>query len=163
MSTGNRLALVLGAAIVMAAGAGAAQAVTTSEYLMKAGASDKFEIETAKLEMTSADPKLKHFASMMVTDHTKSTAMVKAAAMKAGLHPKPPMLDAKQHSDLAALKMAHGSARDTLYVTQQKAAHDDALALQKGYSMSGSSAPLKMTAAKIVPVVEKHIGMLSGM
>ena len=163
MAIGNKLAIALGATIVLAAGAGAAQAVTTSEYLMKAGASDKFEIETAKVEMTTADPKLKHFANMMVTDHTKSTAMVKAAAVKAGMHPKPPMLDPKQTSDLAALKMAHGSARDALYVTQQKAAHDDALALQQDYSKTGSSAPLKMTAAKIDPVVKTHIGMLSSM
>ena len=144
--------------------AGAANAATpTKEYVMKAGASDLFEKKSSTLELQSSDPKIRDFAKMMVTDHTKSTAMVKKAAMRSGLHPKPPMLDAKQKSDYAALSAAHGADRDHLYITQQKAAHQDALALHQDYADGGAKPALKMVASNIVPVVQHHIEMLNGM
>jgi putative membrane protein len=75
---------------------------------------DKFEIEFAKLETASTNPAIAQFANQMITDHTKSTQMVKQAATADKLKPKPPMLDAKQAMDLAALRGANGAARDTL-------------------------------------------------
>lgn len=140
-----------------------AKAQPTPTYLMKAGAGDMFEIESAKVVLDSANPKIHDFAQMMVTDHTQSTEDVKAAAMQAGLHPAPPHLTPKQNSDLAALRAAQGPARDALYVKQQKMAHSAALMLQSGYATGGSVKPLRMTAAKIVPVVKHHIGMLQTM
>ena len=155
----------LGAAAAMAALlAGAAMAATpTKVYVMKAGASDLFEKKSSTLELQSSDPKIRDFAKMMVTDHAKSTAMVKKAALRSGLHPKPPMLDAKQKSDYAALVAARGADRDQLYITQQKAAHQDALALQQDYADSGAKPALKTAASNIVPVVQHHIEMLNGM
>ena len=58
---------------------------------------------------------------------------------------------------------ATGTERDALYVTQQKEAHQMALALHQGYAANGTSAPLKAAAAKIAPVVQSHIDMLNGM
>lgn len=160
MNFSSRIALAVAATVAMA---GIAHAVPTPEYVAKAGASDLYEITSSKLVTTSPNPKLKRFATMMVTDHNKSTAMVKAAAMKSGLRPRPPMLDAKQRADVAALRAAHGAKRDSLYITQQKMAHQDALALQKDYSTTGDAAPLRAAAGKIVPVVEHHIAMLEAM
>ena len=155
----------IGMAVAAAAlAAGAATAATpTREYLMKAGASDLFEKKSSTLELQSGDPKIRDFAKQMIADHTKSTAMVKSAALHSGLHPKPPMLDAKQKSDYAALTAAHGGDRDQLYISQQKAAHQDALALQQDYADSGARPKLKMVASNIVPVVQHHIEMLNGM
>lgn len=144
--------------------AGTAQAaLPPADFVKKAGASDLFEVSSAKLETSSKNPKVRAFAAMMIKDHTESTAQVKAAAMKSGLKPKPPMLEPKQAADLAALKQVSGAARDTLYISQQKAAHQDALALHKE-NAAGSSAPaLKAASAKIGPVVEHHINELSAM
>lgn len=154
--------LTLALAGMMLAGAAHA-ALPPADFVKKAGASDLFEITTAKLETSSKNPKIRAFANMMLKDHTKSTADVKAAAIKSGLKPKPPALEPKQQADLAALKQATGTARDTLYVTQQKAAHEEALALHKD-NAAGSSAPaLKAASAKIVPVVEHHLHELSGL
>ena len=110
---------------------------------------------------TTKNPKIRSFAQMMVTDHSKSTADVKAAAQASGLNPKPPALDAKKSAMIADLTKSSGSARDQLYVTQQKAAHQEALTLHKGYATAGDTPALKATAAKIAPVVEHHIEMLS--
>jgi putative membrane protein len=136
----------------MPAAAIAAPAMTSATY----------EKQSSTLLMQStANPALKTFAKEMITDHTNSTAALKAAAMKAGLHPAQPKLTAKQSSDLAALRAATGTARDTLYIQQQKAAHQEALALHQDESSTGTAAPLKAAAAKIVPVVQHHVDMLA--
>ena len=156
-------AMILAAMPVMASAQMAAPMPATT-YVMKAGAGDLFERESSEIVMGSTkNPKLKAFAKMMVSDHTTSTAEVKAAAMKAGMTPKPPMLDAMQKRNIAALKAASPMKRDALYITQQKASHQQALMVQQGYATSGSVAPLKMAAAKIVPVVEQHIHALDAM
>ena len=138
-------------------------APTPKAFVMKAGASDKFEISEAKLMMMSKNADIVSFATQMKTDHTKSTDMVKAAAKADGLMPAPPMLDANQQHDLAALTAKHGKARDMLYITQQKAAHADALALMQTYSASGTAPHLKDAAGQITPVVQSHVDMLGKM
>jgi putative membrane protein len=144
-------------------GAASAQSVSPAQFVAKAGASDKFEIESAKLETASSNPDVAKFANQMITDHTQSTQMVKQAAMADKLTPKPPMLDAKQKSDLAALGAANGTARDTLYVAQQKMSHTAALNLMQGYASNGTATNLKTAAGQIVPVVQMHKDMIDKM
>jgi putative membrane protein len=151
------LALIATPAIVMAA------PMSNSAYVMKAGASDMFEIQSSQAVMDSQDPKIKDFATMMVQDHTQSTADVTAAASQANVTVAPPKLSAKQTRDLAMLTKATGPARDALYVKQQKVAHQEALTLHQSYANTGKAAPLKAVAAKIVPVVQHHIEMLGTM
>jgi putative membrane protein len=151
------------AIFAIASMAGTAQAAPLSTYVMKAGAGDLYEIMSSKLALQSTNPKVKSFASMMVDNHTKSIAVVKAAATRSGLKPKPLALTAKQKADIAALKASSGADRDALYLTQQKAAHREALALHKNEAAIGSAAPLKSAAKKIVPIVEKHISLLDSM
>uniref|UniRef100_UPI0035CA74D9 DUF4142 domain-containing protein n=1 Tax=uncultured Sphingomonas sp. TaxID=158754 RepID=UPI0035CA74D9 len=155
--------IVMMTAAVLAASAPvalSAKALPTPAYLMKAGASDMFEIESAKVVLESPNRKIHDFAQMMVTDHMQSTELVKAAATEAHLHPAPPQLSPKQQHDLAALRSARGPARDALYIRQQKLAHSDALMVQSGYASGGSVRPLRMAAGKIVPVVKHHIAEL---
>ena len=154
--------LTLALAGMMLAGTAHA-ALPPADFVKKAGASDLFEVTAGKLESSSKNPKVRAFAAMMVRDHTKSTSEVKAAAIKSGLKPTPPALEPKQAADIAALKQASGAARDTLYIAQQKAAHQEALALHKDNAANGSAPALKAASAKIVPVVEHHIHELSGM
>ncbi len=156
--------LTLAAMIALPTGAAIAQAPAGGTYVTKAGAGDQYEIQSSRLLLTSTkNVKLRSFATMMVTDHTKSTADVKAAAMRAGLHPAPPKLDAVGIKDVAALRATTGIARDRLYVEQQKAAHQRALNLHQTYAQSGTAAPLKTIAASIAPVVQTHITELSTM
>ncbi len=134
-------------------------APTPKQFVAKAGASDKFEITEAKLMTGSSDPQVRMIAQHMIADHTDSTAKVKAAAMSDGLKPMPPVLDAKQRRDIAALKMAKGKKKDRLYMSQQLPAHQDALALMQGYSSAGTAPALKQAATDIAPVVQSHIDM----
>ena len=141
-----------------------AQAMTGKQYVTKAGASDLYEKQSSTLVMASTtDPKIKQFAQQMIADHTDSTNQVKAAAKQAHMTVAPPHLDAMGSSNMAKLRAAHGSARDAMYVEQQKASHQMALQLQQDYSTNGTVAPLKAAATAIVPVVQSHVDMLNTM
>lgn len=109
------------------------------------------------------NPGVKSFAREMIKDHTDSTAKVKAAARKSGIAVAPPKLDPAQAQMLSKLRAAHGTARGRLYVSQQKMAHQQALALHGGYAEHGDRPALKAVAGDIAPVVQHHIEMLAGM
>jgi putative membrane protein len=53
-----------------------------------------------------------------------------------------------------------GAARDSKYIAQRMAAHDQALAVQKAYAMGGTAPALNAAATEIAPVVQQHIHML---
>lgn len=155
------------AAALIAAPFVAAQAqtpTTAPAYVKAAGASDKYELDSSKLVLaTTKNEALRTYANMMITDHTKSTADVKAAATGAGMTVAPPMLDATGMRNVAALRVLKGTARDRLYVMQQKTAHQKALALHQGYAANGDTPALKTVAGAIVPVVQHHGEMLASM
>lgn len=141
----------------------AAQVTTAKAFVTKAGASDLYERDSSKLVVGSANSGVKAFAQEMIKDHTDSTAKVKAAAMKSGIAVAPPKLEPAQAQMLAKLRAASGSARDRLYVSQQKLAHQQALALHQGYAQQGDKPALKAAAGEIAPVVQHHIEMLSSL
>lgn len=157
--------ILFAAAVAMAPTAVyAAAPMSATTYVMKAGAADQYEIQSSRLMLQSThDAAIRRFANRMITDHTASTAQVKQAAMSAGMHPAAPMLDATGRRNMAALRATHGTARDHLYISQQKTAHQKALALHQAYAADGSVPSLKSAASGIVPVVQSHIDMLSSM
>ena len=142
----------------------AAQVMAPAEYVMTAGASDLYEKTSSQMVLESTqDPKVREFAQMMVSDHTKSTADVKAAAAKSRVRAAPPRLTPLQTELIAELRAEQGPARDAAYVAQQKASHNQALAVQQAYAAGGTAPALKAAAATIVPVVAHHVEMLKTM
>ena len=142
----------------------AAQVMTPTDYVATAGASDLYERTSSQIVLeTTADPKIRSFAQEMITDHGKSTAMVKAAAAKSRITAPPPRLTPLQAELVAQLRAERGPARDAAYVAQQKTAHGQALNVHKAYAMEGTAPALKSAAASIVPVVQHHIEMLMTM
>ncbi|HEV7343594.1 MAG: DUF4142 domain-containing protein [Sphingopyxis sp.] len=134
-----------------------AAAVSTAEYVAKAGAGDLWEIESSKvLLVKSKDAKVRAFAEMMIDHHGKSTAKVKAAAASAGVEAPAPKLAPDQQKMLADIQAADTAGIDKIYLDHQKTAHAAALALHQGYAASGDAVALKQAAAEIVPVVEAH-------
>lgn len=156
--------ILMGLAATMIAAPAAAQVMAPAEYVKIAGASDLYEITSSRTVLeTTADPKVRSFADMMITHHTRSTADVKAAAAKAKLRPAPPALTPAQTELIAQLRAENGPARDAAYIAQQRASHNQALAVQQAYAREGTSPPLKTAATKIVPVVQQHIALLKTM
>lgn len=141
-----------------------APAPAPATYVAKAGASDLYERTSSQLVLQSTrDAKIRDFATMMVRDHTKSTADVKRAATAARVRVPAAKREPAQARMVAELRRATGAQRDRLYVTQQRTAHQQALALHDGYARNGTAAPLKTVAAATAPVVQHHIEMLQGM
>lgn len=128
---------------------------------MKAGQSDSFEIQSGQLAASKAKrADVKAFGAQMVKDHTKSTEMVLAAAAKSNLPAAPPALRPDHQDKLSQLQAASREAFDSLHAFQQLQAHEEALALQSAYAQNGDDTNLKNAAAKIVPVVTKHLDRL---
>ena len=131
--------------------------MTAQGFADKQAASDMFEIESGKLAQSMGkSQEVKDFGAMLVKDHTKSTADLKAAAGQANGVTVAPKLDAMQQSNLDALKNA-GDQFDTTFKQQQVQAHEMALANLQGYAQNGDSEPLKQFASKTAPVVESHL------
>jgi putative membrane protein len=154
---------ILFAAAALIPVAAAASPMSSKAYVMKAGASDLFEMESSKLMSDSTNPKITGFAQMMIGDHSKSTADVTAAAQADKLPPMTPALTAKQQAMIDALKAKSGKARDALYAKDQVAAHTATLAFQKDYADSGTKPHLKAVAGQIVPVVEQHLKLANAL
>ena len=158
-----KIPMFLAPALLVAAPA-VAQVMRPAEYVATAGASDLYERTSSQIVLeTTADPKVRSFAQMMVAEHAKSTADVKAAAAKSRVAAAPPKLNPLQTELVTELRAEQGPARDAAYIAQQKASHGQALNVQKAYAAEGTAPALKAAAAGIVPVVEKHIDLLKTM
>ena len=63
----------------------AAAALPTSDYIMKAGQSDQFEIQEGQMASSMAkSPSIKSFGMMMVTEHQKTTETLMKAISDMG-------------------------------------------------------------------------------
>lgn len=129
------------------------------DFVNRAGRSDAYEIEAAKLAQANASSQaVKDFAAEMIKAHTESTARIKAAAAKASPAIAPdPALTPDQSEDLAELARKKGAEFDKEYIDDQVDAHEDALALMRDYAEHGDTPSLKAAAAEIAPVVSKHL------
>ncbi len=141
-----------------------AQIPSPAEYVATAGASDLYERTSSQVVLeTTQNPRVRNFARMMIDAHAKSTAEVKAAAMKSKVKAAPPKLMPVQAEMVAKLRAEKGAARDAAYIAQQKAAHNKALTMQQAYARQGTAPALRAVAGRIVSVVENHIMMLKAM
>ena len=148
----------------LAASPAAAQVMTPAEFVATAGASDLYETQSSRMVLESTqDPKVRSYAQMMIDDHAKSTAQVKAAAARSRVRAAPPKLSPLQAELIAELRAETGPARDMAYVAQQRASHNQALAVHQAYAAGGTAPALKAAAAGIVPVVQHHGEMLKAM
>ena len=122
-------------------------------FVENAARSDMYEMQSSKLaETRSKNPALKAFARMMIRDHTRTTAQLKAH-LPAGITP-PTDLDARRSGMLDNLR--EGKDFDSRYVAQQVTAHGEALTLMRGFAKRGDDAGLKMVATKAVPIIQHH-------
>lgn len=132
---------------------------TGQEFADKAAKSDAFEIASAKLAREKASsPDVRSFASMMIEDHTASTAKVKKAADEAnpGITPDPTLTE-DQDGKLADLRKLTGADFDKAYADQQVDAHEKALSLMTLYADKGDILSLKQAAGEIAPKVQEHL------
>ncbi|MBA3667902.1 MAG: DUF4142 domain-containing protein [Sphingomonas sp.] len=139
--------------------------MAAADFTATVAGSDMYEIEAGKLaqSMGSTDA-IKKFGAMLVTDHSKSTAMLKTAAAAASpAITLPTAMPAEHQAHIDALKAAKGAEFDRLFVEQQKAGHQKVLDALKGYAAGGDTPSLKTFATKSTEVVEHHIEHVNNM
>src|SRR3546814_21200307 len=90
---------------------------------------------------------------MMSDNHGESTAKVKAAADAASITVPAPTLDPEQQRMLDEIKAADAATIDAVYIRNQQAAHDAALALHRAYAPGADTPGLQAVAGAIVPVI----------
>ena len=140
------------------AAAAAMAAPAAPDYVMMAGASDLFEIQSSQVALQKTqNAEIRAFAQMMIDHHTQTSAEVMAAAKAAGLNPAPPALPADKQQKIAMLQSTAAAGFDAAYMREQLAGHSEALALHQSYAANGDAAPLKRVASKAVPIVETHL------
>ncbi|MBU2341193.1 MAG: DUF4142 domain-containing protein, partial [Alphaproteobacteria bacterium] len=109
-----------------------------SEYVAMAGASDLYEIESSRLALQrSTDAQVQQFARRMIDHHTETTNAVMEAARSAGLNPPAPQLMPMQREMMDTLRSRDAASFDGAYLSQQRRAHQMALALHSGFAERG--------------------------
>jgi putative membrane protein len=132
----------------------------TQDFVTEAAGTDMFEIRSSKLAVKRADPATKSFAQQMITDHTKTSVEIKQmlAAEKATAA-TPKKMTSDQQSMLHSLRALHGNQFNKEYISDQIAAHKQAVDLFKRYADGGDDAQMKAWAVKTRPVLEHHLMM----
>jgi putative membrane protein len=134
-------------------------------FVAKAGASDMFEIEAAKIAAKrSTNPSIKTFAANMQKAHMKTTEELKAAIAASGASLTPPtMLPQDLQDKLDDLSKADAKDFDKKYADSQVDAHQAALNLLQRYAQDGDTPALKSFAAATAPKVQEHLNMAEGL
>ncbi|MEW5688339.1 MAG: DUF4142 domain-containing protein [Pseudomonadota bacterium] len=131
--------------------------VSTDQFVTNAAISDMYEIEAGKIaQQKGQSAEVKAFGKQMVTDHTALSNEMKPLVIAAG-KTAPTGLDERRKGLIDNLNAASPTDFDKVYISQQEAAHGEALDLMKGYADNGEDAGLKAGAAKAVPKVQAHL------
>ena len=140
-----------------------AQNPSAATFVMKASGGNAFEIEQASLALKqSSNQKVKEFAHMMTTDHTKAEKKLEEAAKSANALPAP-KLDEFHQDKVNVLRGVTGAAFDNAYIADQVQAHEDTASLLETYGKDGDNPALKAWAAETLPTVKEHLDRIKAM
>jgi len=131
-------------------------AVDTEEaaFMKKAAVGGMMEVDLGKIAQKSTNPKVKAFATQMVTDHTKANTELKALAAKTGIVlPSEYPAEEKAHMDM--MKTMTGAAFDKHYIGMMVTDHDKTVALFKGAENSQDKG-VSDFVKKTLPVITGH-------
>jgi putative membrane protein len=128
-----------------------------STFVTKAAAGGMAEVENARLALERAQSsEIKQHAQQMIDDHSKANEELKGIASDKNLA-VPAQLDAAHKKAHEKLQDLSGAAFDKEYANQEVKDHQDAVALFKQQSRSGSDAELKQFASTTLPKLEHHL------
>ena len=127
-----------------------------ADWAAKVANANMTEIELSKVAQDKAtSQRLKDFASMMVTDHTKAGDQLKQLAATKNIT-LPANLDGKSQDKLDNLNKKSGKDFDKAYTDEMLDDHKDAVyAFQKG-SDNLKDADLKSFATQTLPTIQMH-------
>lgn len=137
--------------------------VSTDAFVTNAAISDMYEIQAGQIAQTKGQSQaVKDFGKQMVTDHTALSNAMKPLIIAAG-KTAPTGLDERRKGLIDNLNAVAPADFDKVYVTQQEAAHSEALTLMQGYADHGEDAGLKGGATKALPKIKAHLEHVQGL
>jgi len=128
-------------------------------FLAHASSGDQFEIQSSQLALqASQNQAVRNFADLMISDHTRLSQAMGAAAQSAGVPPPAPALLPEQQAALDQLRAAGtGPSFDMAYKNSQITAHRGALSLFQNYAANGDVLALKAAASQALPTIQMHL------
>ena len=137
-------------------GAAPAAASPDRDFVEAAAKSGAMEVEASKIAVERADnARVKSFAKMMVSDHSKANDKLKKLAMDKGIDLPDEQAVAP---DLAQLKDKSGHDFDMAYMQAAGPdAHQQAVSLFQQEATSGTDAQLRSFAKQTLPTLKKHL------
>lgn len=126
------------------------------DFLADAAQGGMAEVELGKLAAQKAgNPEVKKFGQMMVTDHSKANAEVKALAGKKNI--SLPTDLGSHKSDIDKMSKLSGADFDRQYVDDMVADHETDVAEFEKQAMSAKDPDVKAFAAKTLPTLKRHL------
>ena len=139
--------------------ANAVSKVTTSspgDFVKEAAQGGMAEVELGKLALkNSQNPEIKKFAQMMVDDHGKANSELKELAGKKNY--AMPADIGSHKSTMDKLQPLKGADFDKAYVDDMVTDHEGDVKAFQNQASNSSDPDLNAVAAKVVPVVQKHL------
>jgi putative membrane protein len=130
----------------------------TTEFLTKAAAGNKFEIDSSRLALDkSKSEPVRTFATMMVKDHGEAATKMKQAVTEARVAAPPETLDARHRAELDQLSKTDGAAFDRAYVEAQLKGHEETVALFTAYAEGGENPRIRQFARELLPSLQMHL------
>jgi putative membrane protein len=141
--------------------AGMSAANTDTAFTTKAAHGGIAEVAIAKLaEQKTANAKIKDFAMMMVTDHSKANDTLMAIAKTKNIM-LPTTMDADHQKKYDDLSKMSGKDFDKAYVDAMVEGHKKTLTLMQDEAKDGKDADLKAFAAKTATTVQMHLDAIN--
>lgn len=138
-------------------------AAADRRFATKAAAAGTAEIADAQIALQkSSRQDVKDFAQRMVDDHTKAADQLKSIASGEGIN-LPTSESAADRKKTDALQKLSGAQLDRRYISGQRTAHKQAVALFSKESSSGKDSQLKSFAGQTLPTLQDHLKMITGM
>ncbi|MCW3080999.1 DUF4142 domain-containing protein [Segetibacter sp.] len=127
------------------------------EFVMEAASGGLMEVALGKLAATNASSvQVKEFGQMMVADHTKANAELKAVAARKDVMISPSPIE-KHQKHIDELKAKKGADFDKAYVKLMVEDHKEDIEHFEDESSEGNDADVKAFATKTLPVLKKHL------
>ncbi|ADL01812.1 DUF4142 domain-containing protein [Brevundimonas subvibrioides] len=131
---------------------------TAGGFVTALATSDMYELAAADIaEAKSTNAGVKELAGMIKTDHTASTAKLKTLApTEAADTTLPTGMDERRQGLIDNLNAAAPADFDRVFLTQQVAAHNEALTLLNGFKDHTETPGLAALATEVIPKVTMH-------
>jgi len=132
---------------------------TARSFLIQASIANLQEIASGKLAAQRAsDPKVKDFANMMITDHSKTQVKILDVAKNSGI--QLPMAATETPVPDRTLKVASDQDFDRLYVHTMVPGHRETVQLFEKYAITGKNPKVKAFAQQTLPTLKEHLSMI---